>query len=366
MTITNNPAIPGAFTAGPSAICPGATGVIFTIPAVTGATGYSWTTPVGTSITGGQNTPGIIVNFPNPYSDAPPVCVSATSACGSSLARCKTVGSNLPHQPGAISGPTTNICNSTVQYSIANVPGATGYTWTNPAGTTINSGQGSTTILLNVSPSFTNGQLTVTANTTMCIPGISSARTITITGKPNIPGTITAFPGSWCNGDFVNFSVATISPVPVYNWTVSNGTITGGQGSNNIDVSWGTGTGSVNVNAGNGCGGSGTRSQSFIGISCREVENQLIINTTQLTTYPSPAHTKVTVNMSVKESSTFSLQLNDLTGRILIFENQIAKQGINTYDLDLTHISKGIYMLIATPLISEKGFKRMETKIVVE
>src|SRR6185295_16966060 len=108
--------------------------VVFTVPAVTGATGYSWTTPAGTTITNGQNTTSITVNFPNPYTGAPPVCVSATSACGSSVARCKAVGSNIPVQPGAMSGPTTNICNSTVQYSISNVPGATSFVWTNPAG----------------------------------------------------------------------------------------------------------------------------------------------------------------------------------------------------------------------------------------
>ncbi|MEP7171723.1 MAG: hypothetical protein ABI855_20285, partial [Bacteroidota bacterium] len=194
MTISKNPSVPGAFTSGPSNICPGSTGVVYSVPSVTGATGYNWTTPVGTTITSGQNTPTITVNFPNPYTGAPPVCVSATSACGASIARCKTVGSNIPNQPGALTGPTTNICNSAVQYSISNVSGATGYTWTPPSGTTITSGQGSTTIMLSVSSTFTSGYLTVTANSTACTPGASTPRTITISGKPITPTIITANP----------------------------------------------------------------------------------------------------------------------------------------------------------------------------
>jgi large repetitive protein len=187
----------------------------YTCGASGGATGYNWTVPVGCTITSGDNTNSIQVGFPNPYTGAPPVGVSATSACGSSVARCKTVGSNIPIQPGTMSGPTTNICNSTVQYSISNVTGATSYTWTNPAGTTISSGQGSTTILLSVSSSFNKGTLKVVANTTLCTLGTSAPRTITIYGKPNTPSAIIASPATWCNGGFVNFTVVAVVPVAV-------------------------------------------------------------------------------------------------------------------------------------------------------
>ncbi|MEP7170353.1 MAG: HYR domain-containing protein, partial [Bacteroidota bacterium] len=122
LTITNAPIVPGAFTSGPSKVCPGATNVLFTVPASNSASGYNWTVPVGASIV---ETPpfstSIHVNFPTPYTGAPPVCVYATSSCASSVGRCKAVGSNIPTQPGAMSGPTTNICNSTVQYSVSNV-----------------------------------------------------------------------------------------------------------------------------------------------------------------------------------------------------------------------------------------------------
>ncbi|MEP7168793.1 MAG: MopE-related protein, partial [Bacteroidota bacterium] len=307
MTISKNPAVPGAMT-GASKICPGAMGVPFAIPAVTGATGYNWTSPVGTTIAGGQNSPAITVNFPNPYTGAPPVCVSALGLCGTSVARCKTVGSNIPGQPNAITGPTTNTCNSSVQYFISNVAGATSFTWMPPVGTTITNGQGSTSILLSVSPTFTSGFLTVVANTTLCTPGSSTPRTITIIGKPNTPGTITADPLTWCNGTLgLNFSVPFVTPTSVNNWTLSNGTITAGQGSNDIDVTWGTGTGTVTVNASNGCGTSSTRSHGFTGTACREDGSFDFVREDNLFVYPNPAHDLLTVSIDANEPKNYLL-----------------------------------------------------------
>ena len=360
MTISKTPVVPVAFTAGPAKVCPGATGVVFTVPAVTGATGYSWTTPVGTTITSGQNTTSISVDFPNPYTGAPPVCVTANSSCASSVARCKTVGSNIPGQPGSVTGPTTNICNSTVQYSISNVTGATGYSWTNPSGTTITSGQGSTTILLSVSPTFVSGQITVVATTNLCTSGTGTARTITITGKPNTPVSITANPGAWCNDGYVNFSAPVVTPLPAYNWIVTNGTIQAGQGSNNIDVQWGTGAGTVKVSASNGCGTSSQKIQSFSTV-CREGEDQLSVSNGQLSLYPNPAHDRITVSIDVKENSEVNIKLMDISGRVVIEENHESVVGINSYQIDLIYISKGVYMMEMN-----SGNEKKNIKVVIE
>jgi len=358
MTITNNPAVPSPIT-GSSKVCPGSTGVTYSISPVTGATGYNWTVPVGSTITSGAGTTSITVDFPNPYTGAPPVCVSALSQCGTSVARCRTVGTNLPGQPGSISGPTTNICNSTVQYSISNVAGASNYTWTNPAGTTIMSGQGSTTILLNIGSSFNTGQLTVIASTTACTPGNSTPRTISVAGKPNTPAIITANPGAWCNGESVNFSIASVSPIPTYNWTVPNGTISAGQGSNNIDVTWGNGAGNVNVNASNSCGVSGTRSQSFSSV-CRESADFEQSNGV-FTVYPNPAHDKITLNIDSRADGMYTVVLTDITGREMLMENLYAKDGMNSYTLNLEHFAKGVYMLA----VQFEGQVK-KTKVIIE
>ncbi|MEP7170134.1 MAG: T9SS type A sorting domain-containing protein, partial [Bacteroidota bacterium] len=355
------PATPAAMT-GSSSICPGATGVTYSIPSVTGASGYTWTTPVGTTITSGQNTTSITVDFPTPYTGAPPVCVTANSPCASSAARCKAVGSNVPGQPGNITGPSTNTCNSTVQYSIAAVANASSYLWTSPTGTTITSGQGSSSILVQVSSSFTSGNVTVVPVTSQCTPGNGPGRVITIYGKPNTPASITLNPpGTFCNGAFLNFSVPVLTPSPTYNWTVTAGTITAGQGSNNVDVTWGSGTGNVSVSAGNGCGTSSLRTQSYTGIVCREEAAGLQEAGSQFNVYPNPAHDNLTVSIDVKEAAGFTMQVMDLSGRVLISESQTGAAGLNTYDLNLTHLAKGVYMLEV-----KSANDNWKTKVVVE
>src|SRR6185436_511436 len=133
------------FTDGPAKICPGSTNV-FTVPNDPDASGYSWTYPAGCTVNGVSNQNSISLNFPAVYTGAPPVCVTALSPCGNSAAKCKTVGSFIPGTPSAIVGPSTNICNSIVQFEVTTDPNATGgYLWTNPAGTTITGGQGSNT-----------------------------------------------------------------------------------------------------------------------------------------------------------------------------------------------------------------------------
>ncbi|MEP7170985.1 MAG: T9SS type A sorting domain-containing protein, partial [Bacteroidota bacterium] len=345
MTVANAPLVPGAFTAGPSKVCPGAANVLFTVPASNYASGYNWTVPVGTTIV---ETPpygtSIHVNFPASYTGAPPVCVYATSACASSPGRCKSVGNNIPGQPGSMAGPVNNACNTTVQYSVAAVTGASSYTWTIPAGGTNLIGQGTNSIQFDLGSSFTTDQVSVTANTTLCTPGTSTPRTITINGKPATPGTITPNPSAICANTTENFSILPVSPLPVYNWTVTIGTITAGQGTNSMNMTWGSGTGNVSVNATNTCGASSNKTQTFTS-TCREEESQPALRSHQLTVYPNPAHDKVTVSIVVKEQTSLKLQLTDISGRVILSENFSASTGLNTYDLNLNQFSKGVYLL---------------------
>ena len=156
----------------------------------------------------------------------------------------------------------------------------------------------------------------------------------------------------------MNFSIASVTPLPVYNWSVSNGTITAGQGSDNIDATWGTGTGNVNVSASNGCGISGVRSQSFTGTSCREEGTSTLAN---FIVYPNPAHDKVTVSIYVKEETQFNIKLRDISGRVLLSENLKGSGGLNAYDMDLKNFAEGIYMIEV-----QSGRQSWKTKVVVE
>jgi hypothetical protein len=364
ISISNNPSGVGTIT-GPATVCSGATNVSYSVPSVPGASGYNWTVPSNATITSGTNTIAITVDFPTPFTGTGSVCVSATGPCGTSSTKCKSVVSGLPNIPAGITGPLSNVCNSTVQYSVVN-PVVSSYTWTPPTGTTISSGQGTSTIQLTVSPTFTSGYLTVVANSSLCI-GVSSPPRVSSTfwGKPNTPGLITQNPpGPFCSGDPLNFSVVNQTPgtIPVYAWTSSNGAITAGQGTDNINVTWGTnGPGTITVKASNGCGVSaGTRSQVYITNNCRE-EGTNTSSTTSFSIYPNPAHDNLTVSIKANEHADFSLQLIDVSGRVVLADSRKGLAGLNIYELDISNLSTGVYML-EVKSVNDKW----RTKVVVE
>ncbi len=175
LTIANGTPILGVMT-GTFTVCPGTNGVAFSVPPSLGATTYNWTLPAGASIATGAGTNSITVDFGPSYTNGN-VCVTAQSICGAtSLPRCKTVASITPGTPGNFTtGATTGVCGQTITYNVNTVSGATGYTWTAPAGASLASANGTNTIDIAFGPGYTTGNVCVTArqcmrirNTTLC------------------------------------------------------------------------------------------------------------------------------------------------------------------------------------------------------
>ena len=198
--------------------------------------------------------------------DAPAFCTPASSSLTVTIQA-------LPASPGAISGPAAlcNPFNQTATYSIAPVAGATSYTWSVPAGTTLLFGQGTTSIT--VTWSFTNihngvtGPICVTANNSnSCGSGVPSCLGISVqlttpVTPPSISGAAKA-----CNGDVVTYSIALVARADVYTWSVPAGaTVTSGQGTNIVQVTYGAGFtgGPISVVASNACGSSPARSRNI-------------------------------------------------------------------------------------------------------
>jgi len=178
----------------------------------------------------------------------------------------------LPSSPGAISGPTSlcNPLNTTATYSIAPVAGASSYTWSVPAGTTIISGQGTTSLTVTWGFSAINagvaGQVCVTANNNnSCGSGTPSCLGITVSlTAPVAPSSISG-PAKACPTDVATYSVASVFRATSYNWTLPTGaTIVSGAGTNVITVQYGasfTG-GIISVTASNACGTGNARTRN--------------------------------------------------------------------------------------------------------
>jgi hypothetical protein len=250
------PADAGTIT-GPSPVCQGGSGYVYTVPAIANATGYSWTLPTGGTITAGTNTNTITVSF-SASAISGNVTVNGTNTCGSGTSSTKSVTvSSLPAAAGTITGPAT-VCQggSGYVYSVPTIANATSYTWTLPTGGTITAGTNTNTITVSFSTSATSGNATV-CGTNTCGNGTVSSKSVTVSLLPSTAGTITG-PAIVCQGGsgYV-YSVPVITNATSYTWTLpTGGTITGGNNTNTITVSFSTSatTGNVTACGTNSCG----------------------------------------------------------------------------------------------------------------
>jgi hypothetical protein len=141
------------------------------------------------------------------------------------------------------------------------VTGASFYTWTLPAGTTINSGQGTTSINITMGAAFVSGTISVSAGNGC---GNSVVRSANILSAPSTPSSVSGPINGVCNGTTQNYSCPiSTTGASSYNWTVPVGsTINSGQGTSAINVTLPASylSGTIAVTAGNACGNSSARS----------------------------------------------------------------------------------------------------------
>lgn len=242
------PAAAGTIT-GPAAVCQGATGVNFSVPAIANATSYNWTLPSGATITAGSGTNSITVSF-NTSAVSGNVTVAGANACATGTSSSKTLTVN-PLPVPTITG-LASVCASTTGIAYTTEAGMTGYTWTISAGGTITAG--ATTNAITVS--WNNaGPQTVTVNYTnanSCSATTATNKNVTVNAlpTPTVAGPTNACPGT------TNNVYTTQSGQTGYVWSVSaGGVITSGAGTAAITVKWNTpGSQSVTVNYNNASG----------------------------------------------------------------------------------------------------------------
>jgi hypothetical protein len=260
---------------------------------------------------------------------------SVTNTCGSTTSNMITVTTAaVPATPGSITGQATGVCSSVKTYSIATVSGATGYTWTVPPGSTISSGQGTTSVNVAFASSFGSGNVSVIATNTC---GSSGASSLAVSGVPAQPGGITG-PASVChNQNNVLYSIAAVTGATSYTWTVPPGTqIKNGQGTVQIRVRFGNSAGNITVRANNSCGQSPVRTLA-IAMPCRSAE-EFSSDDFDIALYPNPATDKLSV-ICYWLSGNEVLTIHNAVGEaILKFEIRNSKSEIN-----IRALPSGIY-----------------------
>jgi hypothetical protein len=248
-------ALPTPTIAGPTPVCAGTTGNVYTTQA--GMTNYIWAVSAGGTITAGGGTGNSTVTVTWNTAGAQTVSVNYTNGSGCTAVAPIVFNVTVNALPTVtIAGPTP-VCAGTTGNVYTTQAGMTNYIWAVSAGGTItaggSSGNNTVTVTWNtagaqtVSVNYTNGNGCTAAAPTVYNVTVNALPTPTIAG-----------PASVCVGSTGNV-YTTQAGMTNYIWAVSaGGTITagGGTGNSTVTITWttvGAQTVSINYTNGNGC-----------------------------------------------------------------------------------------------------------------
>lgn len=234
---------------------------------------YTWVAPAGATIVDGQGTPTVTVTFDSTFTTGD-ISVTTSNACGTGNQISLSLAS-IPVQQGAILGPNSGLCVSTVyaydlDSTTSNTPYAA-YNWTVPAGTTIVSGQGSQHLEIMFDNTCVGGTLSVQA-ANAC--GFTTPTTLNLAAPTLLfaPTTIFGPKAGLCAAGITNatYYVNPDSTATGYTWTVPSGiTLLSGQGTDSIQVSVDSSfvSGTLSVHSFNSCGNSSEKTALLKSIS---------------------------------------------------------------------------------------------------
>lgn len=353
----SKPAVPGAIS-GLTKFCRNVTNT-YSIAAVANATSYAWTVPSNASIQSGQGTTQITVKFLSAFSNGT-IGVAAINCKGSSNKSNLSVSLfSTPVKPSSITGGTAVCTGSTQTYVAASVTDAASYTWTIPSHTSIISGQGTNTLMVQFSAGFTGGNLSVSASN--CL-GNSSVRSLSISpmAVPAKPGSI-AGTVSICTGFNYQYQISPVVNATSYTWAVPvNATIVGGQGTNNITVKYNStfNIGNISVYATNCAGNSSVQSCSisksrlcFFSKTDETTENDEQQSTTAqeqtnneftVVLYPNPFSDQFHLKLSTSGTEPVTIAVYTIDGKLL---TEKTEEPVNSDIIMGSGIAAGVYVV---------------------
>lgn len=315
------------------------------------------TTVMSVSATGGTAPYSGTGNF---VVSAGPRTYTVTDAVGCSRSASFTL------QDGNITAPATapsritlsqnrNLCNTIITATCTAAPNAASYEWTVPTGTSILSGQGTQTISLNISGSFTTGSLTV-RGVNACGNGPSSApRSLDARpSRPIVSGPLCVAP----NATGLIYSVTNPEAGVSYNWQVPNGaTIVNGQGTATVEVNWRNNAGLLKCTALNSCATSNRAVLSIATSGCAAVASTSGSN---WIIYPNPTIGNTSALITAKAETKYSLVVSDLSGKILIKKEFITNAGQNKVSFDMGAYAAGMYLVTIASDADHQTFKLLK------
>lgn len=264
---------------------------------------------------------------------------------------------------GNITGPTSapsritlsqsrNLCNTTITATCTAVANAASYEWSVPPGTSIVSGQGTQTISLNISGTFSSGALTV-RGVNACGNGPFSAprNLIAKPTKTVVSGPICVSP----NATGLFYSVTNVEPGVTYTWQVPVGaTIVSGQGTATVEVNWRSNAGQLKCTPFNGCA---TGNRTVVSISTSGCSAIASTTGNNWIMYPNPTLGNTNILFTAKAEIKYSVWITDLTGKILIKKEFVATVGQNKINFNTGAFANGMYLVTIISDTEKQTFK---------
>ena len=135
-----------------------------------------------------------------------------------------------------------------------------------------------------------------------------------------------------------------------YAWTVTGGTITNGQGTHEITVTWGSiGTGYVNLTETSAAECEGIAAELVVYIQPLAI-NESFMN--EISLYPNPAGESLNIELYSQKDANISVQVVNQTGQLMLDITETLTTGNNKTSLNTSGLPNGYYTL---KLIAEDG-----------
>ncbi len=332
--------------------------VTYSISPIANTTSYKWIGPIGSTILSGQGSTSVVVQYNPSFTGGTYLQVRGSNACGLGPNKSKLISLNIPSTPGAITGSNSGVCLSTLNYSVTLVNGMT-YVWKVPANASILSGQGTNAISVQYAAGFVSGNITVFAQNGC---GNSGVRTKSISAAPVKVTSITG-PLSVCTAQSgVTYSIAAVPSAISYVWAVPGGTITSGQGSTSIQVTFAANPRNayVQVTPINSCAAAPIKTITVVVNACAKVYD-FNSNGAALNLQPNPANNYVEVLYNTDLTTPGKITLNNILGQVQYSQIINPEEGKNSYMIDLRKFPSGIYMLNV-----HQGDRNYTQRLVIE
>ena len=259
-----------------------------------------------------------------------------------------------PGAAGPISGPSAVCKNNTANFSVGPIAGATSYVWTAPAGTTITSGQGTTSVSISFGASAVSGNVSVYGTNTGG-NGPASNLAVTVNTVPAMPATPDG-PSQVNLENETTSDYTTSGDADSFLWQISPasaGTISGTTETATVTWSPGfTGVAEITVKGLNTCGESVSSASKST-----QVLNTTFIdeNSAAIRVISTESAGKITLQMNTNASQA-NVFLFDLSGRILL---NTRIPGTGTHQIG-QNLKAGVYLILV-----EAGNSSLKTKIIV-